>query len=277
MGAPGTVTITVVRGAMMDTMNKLAAKYEGSHPGTKIQVVAEPQGGAFEALIAAGNQPEIVVLSVGTQVGQLAAEQALIPLDDMDGAAALFAQLEPAINQQIYGHYYYVPIGADVTMMIYNKQLFQEAKLDPNQPPTTWDEFLADAKAIQALPARSNGDKVYGTVFWNEALTWGGWYWNTLQPIYLNGNQNQCQLMNKLGTDIAFDQPECKLADFFTFAAQRPGICPAHHGEELLQPQHRHVAAVWLLLGTEPEDGGRFPHGYRPGRWDSACAGAGAG
>ena len=195
-------------------MNKLAAKYEQSHPGTKIQVVAEPQGGAFEALIAAGNQPEIVVLSVGTQVGQLAAEQALIPLEDMDGA--------PRSSTVGAGHH---PAALRPFLLCahwrrrHDDDLqqgpIQGSQLDPNKPPTTWDEFLADAKAIQALPTRPNGDKVYGTVFWNEALTWGGWYWNTLQPIYLNGNQNQCQLMNKLGTDIAFDQPAVQAGRFF--------------------------------------------------------------
>ena len=144
----------------------------------------------------------------------------------MPGASDIISQLEPAISQQIYGHYYYVPIGADVTMMIYNKELFQEAGLDPNKPPVTWQEFLDDAKKIQALPNRANGDKVYGTVFWNEALTYGAWYWNVLQPIYLNANQNQCQLLNKLGTDIIFDQPQCKMADFFTFARNAQQYAP---------------------------------------------------
>ena len=264
-GAPGTVTITVVRGAMMDTMNKLAAKYEQSHQGTKIQVVEEPEGGAFQALIAAGNQPDIVVLSVGTQVGQLAAQQALIPLDDLDGATDLFDQIEPAIGQQLYGHHYYIPIGADVTMMIYNKDLFKEAGLDPNKPPVTWQEFLADAQKIQGLPARPNGDKTYGTVFWNEALTYGGWYWNMLQPIYLNANQNQCQLMNKLGTDIVFDQPQCKMADFFTFARNAQQYAPPTMQKNFFSREHRHVAAVWLLLGAEPEDRGRQADGDRPG------------
>jgi multiple sugar transport system substrate-binding protein len=218
--------MTVVRGAMMDTVRKLADKYEQSHQGTKIQVVEEPEGGAFQALIAAGNQPDIVTLSVGTQVGDLAAQNALIPLEDLPGAADLLKGLQPAITQKLYGHNYYVPAGADVTLLIYNKDLFKEAGLDPNKPPATWDEFLADAEKINSLPNRPNGDKTYGTLFWNEALAWGGWYWNLLMPMYLNANQNQCLLLNKLGTDVTFDQPQCKMADFFGFTQKAQKFAP---------------------------------------------------
>jgi multiple sugar transport system substrate-binding protein len=218
--------VAVVRGAMIETMTKLAQEYMDAHPGTTIHVEEEPEGGAFEALVAAGNQPDLIVVSFGPQVGQLANQESVIPLEDMPGAQELFSRLEPLTVQEVYGHNYYVPIGADVTMMIYNKQLFEEAGLDPDAPPQTWDEFLSAAEKIQALPARENGDKVYGTLFWNEALTFGGWYWNMLQPIYLNGNQNSCQLLNRLGTDIVFDQPECKLAEFFDFTSKAQQFAP---------------------------------------------------
>ncbi|MBZ0288599.1 MAG: extracellular solute-binding protein, partial [Anaerolineae bacterium] len=109
----------------------------------------------------------------------------------------------------------------DVTLMIYNKELFEQAGLDPETPPQTWDEFLAAAEAIDNL-----GDDIYGTVFWNDALVWGGWYWNMLQPMYLNANQGECQLMNRLGTDIVFDQEECRLQDFFDFNQSAQEFAP---------------------------------------------------
>jgi len=222
----GEIRFAVVRGAMLETVNKLADQFEQANPGVTVNVEEEPEGGAFEALIAAGNQPDVIVASFGPQIGRLAAQEAVVPLEDMPGASELFAQIEPAAVQEIYGHNYYVPIGADVTLMIYNKQLFEEAGLDPEVPPATWDEFLAAAEKIQALPPRPNGDKVYGTVFWNDALTWGGWYWNMLQPIYLNANAGQCQLLNRLATDIVFDQPECKLADFYDFVRRAQEFAP---------------------------------------------------
>jgi multiple sugar transport system substrate-binding protein len=222
----GGTRIAVVRGAMIDTMRKLADKYNQANPGKTVTVEEEPEGGAFDALIAAGNQPDIITVSFGTQVGHYAAAEVAIPLEDMDGAKDLFAKLDPTTVQNLYGHNYYIPVGADVTMLIYNKDLFKEAGLDPEKPPVTWQEFLDDAQKISQLPARSDGSKVYGTVFWNDALTWGGWYWNMLQPMYLNANQDKCQLLNKLGTDVVFDQPDCKMADFFDFNAKAQKFAP---------------------------------------------------
>jgi multiple sugar transport system substrate-binding protein len=222
----GKIQIAVVAGAMRDTMQKLVDKFEAANPGTDVEVVNEPEGGAFEALIAAGNQPDIITGSFGYMPAKYASLDALIPLEDLPGAQELFARLDERTVHQDLGHNYYVPLGVDITMMIYNKELFQEAGLDPEKPPQTWDEFLAAAEKIDALPARADGSDVKGTVFWNEALTFGGWYWNLLQPIYLNGNQNQCALLNRLGSDIVFDQPECNLAGFFDFAKKAQQFAP---------------------------------------------------
>lgn len=217
------IRVSVVAGAMQDTMTELVEAYQEANPGVTITLELEPEGGAFQALIAAGNQPDLIITSFGPQLGTLAEQGAAVALEDLPGAQELYDRLEPASVQQLYGHNYYVPVGADVTLMIYNKALFEEAGLDPENPPATWDEFLAAAEAIDALPARENGDDVFGTVFWNEALQWGGWYWNMLQPIYLNANQGECQLLNNLATDIVFDREECGLDRFFEFlqAAQQ--------------------------------------------------------
>jgi len=220
------IRVSVVAGAMQDTMTKLVEKYQEENPGVTVTLELEPEGGAFQALIAAGNQPDLIITSFGPQLGTLAEQDAAVALEDLPGAEELFARLEPVAVQKLYGHNYYVPLGADVTLMIYNKALFEEAGLDPEVPPATWDEFLAAAEAIDSLPARENGDEVYGAVFWNEALQWGGWYWNMLQPIYLNANQGECQLLNNLATDIVFDKEECKMKEFFEFAKAAQQFAP---------------------------------------------------
>ena len=43
---------------------------------------------------------------------------------------------------------YYIPSSVDTFVLFYNKDLFTEAGLDPNSPPTTWDELLNCAKTI---------------------------------------------------------------------------------------------------------------------------------
>lgn len=220
-GGANALRVSSVAGAMHDVLVGLAESYMAANPGVEVTVEDEPEGGMFQALIAAGNQPDLVVTSLGPALGQLAADGALTPLEDMDGFDELIGRVDPGIVEQFSGHNYYVPIGADVTMMIYNKDLFEQAGLDPDSPPQTWDEYLTAAKAIDDL-----GDDIYGNVFWNEALAWGGWYWNMLQPIYLNGNQGQCQLVNRLGTDIVFDDEACNMQGFFEFAQQAQQYAP---------------------------------------------------
>lgn len=222
----GDLRVAVVRGAMRETVRMLADQFEDRHPNVAVTVEEEPEGGVFEALIAAGNQPDVIVASLGSQIGRMAAAEAVAPLEDKPGAQELFDRLEPASVEQLYGHNYYVPVGADVTMMIYNRQLFERAGLDPDAPPETWDAFLQAAEAINDLETCEYGDRTYGAVFWNEALQWGGWYWNMLQPMYLNANQAQCQLLNPVGTDIVFDRPECQLAEFFAFNDQAQDFAP---------------------------------------------------
>lgn len=222
----GEVTLAAVSGAMIPFMEGMAKKFMDANSGVKVNIVPEPEGGAFEALIAAGNQPDIMVGSYGYMVTKYAAMDALVALEDMPGAEALFAELDPIVVKEYFGHKYYVPAGIDITGMIYNKELFTEAGLDPEKPPATTAEFLEFAAKIQDLPVREDGTKVYGAVFWNDALAWGGWYWNMLQPIYLTINQNQCGLLNRIGSDIVFDQPECKMADFFTFASAAQEYAP---------------------------------------------------
>lgn len=58
------------------------------------------------------------------------------------------------------GKIYAVPYKVDSSVYVYNKKLFADAGLDPEKPPTSFDEVYADAKAIRAL-----GADIYGFYF----------------------------------------------------------------------------------------------------------------
>lgn len=49
------------------------------------------------------------------------------------------------VKPGIYG----VPIDITTIMMLYNKDLFKELGLNPNKPPSTWEEFIAIGKKIK--------------------------------------------------------------------------------------------------------------------------------
>jgi raffinose/stachyose/melibiose transport system substrate-binding protein len=62
-----------------------------------------------------------------------------------DGAASLLIGLVDGMGL------YDLPLGLNVEGFWYNKAVFEAAGLDPNSPPTTWDEFLAACEAIKAI------------------------------------------------------------------------------------------------------------------------------
>lgn len=57
------------------------------------------------------------------------------------------------------GKEYTLPFITDVSVMVWNKNLYKEAGLDPEKGPSSIDEFVEQAKAVAAL----NKDGVAGS------------------------------------------------------------------------------------------------------------------
>lgn len=68
------------------------------------------------------------------------------------------------------GDLYGIPTGNYSLGLVYNRALFQRAGLDPDKPPTTWDEVESDAIAISKL-----GGGIVGYGEYSAANT-GGWH-----------------------------------------------------------------------------------------------------
>lgn len=104
------------------------------------------------------------------------------------------------------GAIYGIPVDAYVLCLAYNRRLFREAGLDPEQPPTTWEEFRAMARQI----ARSHPDR-YG--YAAETISGqGGWHFTNW--LYTAGIRAQC---NEHGSwHATFNTPEAvQLLDMF--------------------------------------------------------------
>ncbi len=96
------------------------------------------------------------------------------------GNALLSAWVKAASKD---GAEYGVPAAIDVSTMYYNKDLFQRAGLNPDQPPTTWNEILQDAKTITAL-----GGGVTGYYFAGQCGGCNGF--DMLPMIWASGGEN---------------------------------------------------------------------------------------
>ena len=135
---------------------------------SQIELTVVPGGTDFVtklgAAIAAGEQPDIasvdlIFTPVFSSTGQLTDitefVQALPFVDDLTPAHMGLRMFE--------GRNYAVPTAVDGSFIAYNIDLFEQAGLDPENPPSTWDEFLDAARAITAL-----GDDTYGYSFFGN-------------------------------------------------------------------------------------------------------------
>lgn len=243
----GEITVMVPAGGyyLKHTKEFLAKEFMKRHPDVTVNVEQEPEGGQLTARIAAGDTPDVLVGVFGYQPAKYAKDKLIVNLDKMPGSKELFNRIAPQYIQENFGGKYYVPWNATTQMMIYNKELFRQAGLDPENPPSTFDEYLEAAKAIDNLPDK-NGAPIYGNVFWNEALAWGGWYWTMNAQIYYNFNQGKYQLFNDLGTDIVFDKPDAKLKEFYEFMDKAQKYAPENmDGNDFFSRR----VGMWLQFG----------------------------
>ncbi|MEZ4668216.1 MAG: sugar ABC transporter substrate-binding protein [Anaerolineae bacterium] len=141
----------------------LVEQWNASHPNQIELTIIPPSEFVtkFAAAIAAGEAPDIASIDL-IYTPAFAAENQLEDITDKVQALPYLDDLSPAhMTLGTYeGRNYAVPFAAEGSFLIYNKGLFEQAGLDPEKPPTNWDELLADARAISAL-----GDDIYGYYF----------------------------------------------------------------------------------------------------------------
>ncbi|MGL6260951.1 extracellular solute-binding protein [Vibrio sp. WXL210] len=207
------IEFMVSSGDQMAFVNEvIKPEYERRYPDVELVLTND---GNLETRMAAGDYPNVYAGIFGYMVPRYAKLGRLMYLDEFEGFDELKQRIEPQFMERHFGRQYYIPWHATTQMMIYNKDLFREAGLDPEQPPQTWDELLIAAEKISNLPNRSNGSRVHGIALWNDALASGGWYWNMLSPMYYNFNDGEYQLLNRYGTHPVFNHEESGMVEFF--------------------------------------------------------------
>ena len=159
-------TLGVFKGGWEFTMKE----FERQNPGVKIEYTATAYDQTLNQIMAstlANNAPDMIQVSA-VWFEQLKAANALEPLDKYipsDELKLFPPQLleEARLGGSLYG----VPQAPGPIMMIYNKDLLQEAGLNPNEPPKTWAALTEAIRKVCALPPRANG-KVYGVALRTE-------------------------------------------------------------------------------------------------------------
>jgi len=179
-------------------------KAEGSNKRAEFQLIPyEQQTQLFLAALSAGTAPDVISLDI-----------VLHPYFNSIGA---FLDLTDRINALPYrsalpegmlhlgeadGRYYGIPYTVDLSCLVWNKELFREAGLDPERPPQTWDELIEYA---QLLTKDFDGDgetDQYGFAIVGSSA---GWQMFGFMPVVWSYGG---RLLNDDGTEVLIDSPE---------------------------------------------------------------------
>jgi ABC-type glycerol-3-phosphate transport system substrate-binding protein len=127
------------------------AQFEKENPGIDIiGVEYEWKGPTFAVQLAAGSLPDVFTVPF-TDAKTLLQNGQLMDVTDEIESLGYADKFNPIILDAVTGddgHLYGFPRQAYAMGLHYNRDLFEAAGLDPDAPPTTWDEVRAAAKAI---------------------------------------------------------------------------------------------------------------------------------
>ncbi|MFC7302648.1 ABC transporter substrate-binding protein [Streptomyces monticola] len=138
-----------LRTEFRDYFEGVIADFEKKYPGTKVEWIDQPAEGYADKLsadAAGGTLPDVVNVSPDLAHPLAKAGLAL----DLDKAAAKYRDeyLDGAWKSHrmpgLEGTYAF-PWYLNTGPMFYNKKLFKDAGLDPEKPPTTYDQLFKDA------------------------------------------------------------------------------------------------------------------------------------
>jgi sn-glycerol 3-phosphate transport system substrate-binding protein len=155
----------------LDLVEKFNKEYAGS-------IIVEPTfGGDYtetgKKLLAASiaGEPPVVIHNNPNQNAQFLIRgqyEGLNKYFEKDTSVKKTDYVQSLFNQNVYkGEVYGLPLNASTPITYYNKDLFRQAGLDPEKPPTTWNELYDLAKKISAL-----GPDIYGFNFSGYTTPW---------------------------------------------------------------------------------------------------------
>ena len=187
-------------------LDKIIKEYESLNPGVKITETPVTNSAKILTAISGGTPPDIVDLGTSLELGEWASRGALIPLGSYIKSSHLNLNVYVGsaiqaltVDNQLYG----LPFMDFDVGLLYNKNLFKQAGLNPDDPPTTTTQLEADAFKLTKqekngtitqlgflpdYPGQSNGQ-----VCTLEDMGWdfgGQWYNPKTHVITANAPQN---------------------------------------------------------------------------------------
>jgi multiple sugar transport system substrate-binding protein len=127
--------------------------------GIKVTVNAPVDDPKVIAGLSGSEPPDLLILGSPENIGSWTREGLVTPLDDFlqTGKIDMEDMSDGAEGQCVYqGQYYCLPWGTDTYALFWNKDLFEEAGLDPDTPPQTMEELAEFAKQLTITDDNGN-------------------------------------------------------------------------------------------------------------------------
>ena len=170
-------------GALGDWVHELASDFNASQNEYKVLPIYK---GSYDQVaeaamnVRAGEQsPHIVqVYEIGT--ASMMANPAVRPIEDVMKEAQVF--FSPRAYVPAVASYYTTanhrmvsqPFNSSTTVLHYNRDAFEDAGLDPNHPPATWDQLREAARKLKA--AGYDCPLTTSWVSWTQLESFSTWH-----------------------------------------------------------------------------------------------------
>lgn len=137
---------------------QMVAAWNATHPKEQIKGQEIPAGKSSEevigAAIAAGNAPCLIYNTAPAAVGQFEKQGGLVDLSKISGGDAYIEARSGKVADQYKnaaGDYFQMPWKSNPVVIIYNKDMFAKAGLDPENPKlSTYADFIDTSKKLVA-------------------------------------------------------------------------------------------------------------------------------
>ena len=195
-----------VGGPITKIIDGYAEQFVKENPGIRVKPVyaGTYQETIVKALTAhKSGEPPTTAILLSTDMFTLIDEDAIVPWDELTRAADEQAWLKsffPAFmkNSQTGGKTWGIPFQRSTIVLYWNKELFKEAGLDPNKPPTNWAEQVEMARKLTKRDASGNVSQ------WGVQVPSSGFPYWLFQGFT---TQNDVLLMNEAGNETYYDKP----------------------------------------------------------------------
>lgn len=171
-------------GANGEVLQGLIDQYEEANPGVSIEAVFTSGADLTTKLqtAIAGRQTPTMAIADLVAMPLLTSSGALAPLDDFiaDAELEMSDYFEgPLVYGMHEGQRYSLPVSASNLGLFWNKDLFEQAGLDPNTPPKTWDELVSFSKTIKEATGK------WGFELYTQGGEGTSWQWQVY--LWQNG------------------------------------------------------------------------------------------